>query len=68
MKPERSELVMIEDEGQKKTENVSFTQVVRTFFSDLLECAFTKLAGFVTRLWTSKVGGGRTEGGEGTED
>lgn len=68
MKPERSELVMIEDEGQQKTENVSFTQVVRTFLSGLFKCAFTKLAGLFTRLWSSKVGGGRTEGGEGTQD
>ncbi len=68
MKPERSELVMIEDEELQKTENVSLTQVVRTFLSGLLEYAFIKLAGFVTRLWTSKVGGGQTEGGEGTED
>ncbi len=55
MKPERSELVMIEEKEQKADGTV-FTQVMREVLGDLLECAVIKVVGFLTRLWAPKDG------------
>ena len=66
MKPERSEFLMKENEEQKSGTGF-FTAGVRELFRRLLERAVIKLVGFLSRLFTPKVGG-RSEGGESSED
>ncbi len=66
MKPERSEFVMIEDEEQKQTKD-AVTPEIRQLIVRVLECAVVKLVGYLTRLWTPKVGG-QEKGGEDSED
>ncbi len=63
MKPERSELVMIEEEEQK-SESRAFTPEIRGLLGDLLERAFIKAVRFITNLWAPKVGGQEEGGGK----
>ena len=51
MKPERSEL----KEREEHEVNVPFTQVLREVAGDLLQLAFIKALGYVTRLWAPEV-------------
>ncbi len=66
MKPERSELVVIEEQ-ERKSEKGAFTPAVRQLLGNLLERAFIKLVSFLNRRWAPKTGG-HVEGGEDTDD